>query len=135
MSTTYSKDVSLSLFTSIVDIDTFSNLVSKFTSQNNKVRKDRSLVSLELTSLISLRRSTILNISIRSPSTSNSQITLDNNIIFRSRNLEECEALYILINYSRINNLTFIALQNIRDPYSSSNSLSNRRASISLRGS
>ncbi|KAI9767953.1 MAG: hypothetical protein M1835_006961, partial [Candelina submexicana] len=81
---------------------------------------DRPMVALELTPLVPLRRGTALDISIRSPPTPNSKITSGNNIMFRSRSPEECEALYALINTSRINNPTYIALQNARGPYNDS---------------
>ena len=132
MSAAHSKDVALSSSTPVVDIDAFSDLASNLTSQNDEVRGDRPLVGLELTPLVPLRRGTALDISIRSPPTPSSQITSGTNIMFRSRNPEECEALYALINHSRINNPTFIALQNARGPYGSSNPLSNRRASTSV---
>ena len=76
----------------------------------------RPLVALELTPLVPIRRGTAIDISIRSPPTSGSKITTitSNNVMFRSRNSEECEILYGLINYSRINNPTYIALQNAR---------------------
>ena len=135
MSAAHSKDVPLSSPMPVVDMDTFSDLASNLTSQNDEVRGDRPLVGLELTPLVPIRRGTALDISIRSPPTPNSQITSGNNIMFRSRNPEECEALYALINHSRINNPTFIALQNARGPYGSSNSLSNRRASTNVGGS
>lgn len=135
MSAAHSKDVPLSSFTPIVDMEAFSDLASNLTSQNDEVRGDRPLVGLELTPLVPLRRGTALDISIRSPPTPNSQITSGNNIMFRSRNPEECEALYALINHSRINNPTFIALQNARGPYGSGIPLSNRRASTSVGGS
>ena len=134
-SAAHSKDVPLSSSTPVVDMDAFSDLASNLTSRNDEVRGDRPLIGLELTPLVPLRRGTALDISIRSPPTSNSQITLGNNIMFRSRNPEECEALYALINHSRINNPTFIALQNARGLYGSGNSLSNRRASTSNGGS
>ncbi len=88
-------------------------------SQSSSLGQDieRPLVALELTPLVPLRRGTALDISIRSPPTPNSKITSGNNIMFRSRNPEECEALYALINTSRINNPTYIALQNARGPY------------------
>ncbi|KAI9810090.1 MAG: hypothetical protein M1827_006701 [Pycnora praestabilis] len=78
---------------------------------------ERPVVGLELTPLVPLRRGTALDITIRSPPTPHSKITSGNNILFRSRNPEECEALYALINTSRINNPTYIALQNARGPY------------------
>lgn len=135
MSAAHSKYVPLSSSTPVVDMDAFSDLASNLTSQNDEVRGDRPLVGLELTPLVPIRRGTALDISIRSPPTPNSQITSGNNIMFRSRNPEECEALYALINHSRINNPTFIALQNARGPYGLGNSLSNRRASTSVGGS
>ena len=135
MSAAHSKDVPLSSSTPVVDMDAFSDLTSNLTSQNDEVRGDRPLVGLELTPLVPIRRGTALDISIRSPPTPKSHITSGNNIMFRSRNAEECEALYALINHSRINNPTFIALQNARGPYGSGSSLSNRRASTSVGGS
>lgn len=74
------------------------------------------LVALELTPLVPLRRGTALDISIRSPPRVNSLIRTSSNIMFRSRNPEECEYLYNQINTARINNPTYIALQNARGP-------------------
>lgn len=133
MSAAHSKDVPLSSPTPVVDADAFSDLASNLTSQNDDVRGDRPLVALELTPLVPLRRGTAIDISIRSPPTPNSLITSGNNIMFRSRNPEECEALYALINHSRINNPTFIALQNARASGSSFGP--DRRTSTSASGS
>ncbi|KIV97650.1 hypothetical protein PV10_01369 [Exophiala mesophila] len=72
------------------------------------------LVAFELTPIVPLRRGTALDISIRSPPTSNSKILTTNNVMFRSRNPEECEALYGMINWARCNNLTYIQLQMAR---------------------
>lgn len=77
----------------------------------------RPLIAFELTPLVPLRRGTALDISIRSPPTANSRIRTSANIMFRSRSTEECEALYNLINRARINNPTYIALQNARGPH------------------
>lgn len=79
--------------------------------------KGRPMVALELTPLVPIRRGTAIDISIRSPPTDRSKITWSNNIMFRSRNADECESLYGLINDSRINNPTYIALQNARGPF------------------
>ena len=98
----------------ITETDSRSELSSILSTQDDGLQPDRPLIALELTPLVPLRRGTALDISIRSPPTSNSKITSGNNIMFRSRNPEECEALYALINYSRINNPTYIALQNAR---------------------
>ena len=114
MSAAHSKEVLPSSSVPVVDADAFSDFASNVTSQNDDVGGDRPLIALELTPLVPLRRGTALDISIRSPPTPNSQITSGTNIMFRSRNPEECEALYALINHSRINNPTFIALQNAR---------------------
>ncbi|KAL4940387.1 hypothetical protein BDV06DRAFT_21811 [Aspergillus oleicola] len=76
----------------------------------------RPIVALELTPLVPIRRGTAIDISIRSPPTPRSKVTWSNNIMFRSRNADECEALYGLINQARTNNPTYIALQNARGP-------------------
>lgn len=81
---------------------------------------ERPIIALELTPLVPLRRGTALDISVRSKLTDNSKIKPGNNIMFRSRNPEECEALYLLLNQSRINNPTYIALANARGPYATS---------------
>lgn len=78
------------------------------------------LVAVELTPLVPLRKSTAIDISIRSPPTADSRIKSGNNIMLRSRNAQECAALYAMINHSRINNPTYIALQNARGPYGQS---------------
>ncbi|RHZ66833.1 hypothetical protein CDV55_106392 [Aspergillus turcosus] len=75
------------------------------------------LIALELTPLVPIRRGTAIDISVRSPPTEKSKIKCSNNIMFRSRNADECEALYGLINQARINNPTYIALQNARGPF------------------
>ncbi|KAK5047744.1 hypothetical protein LTR84_006409 [Exophiala bonariae] len=72
------------------------------------------LVAFELTPIVPLRRGTALDISIRSPPTPNSRIQTTNNVMFRSRNLDECEALYGMINWARCNNPTYIQLQMAR---------------------
>lgn len=81
----------------------------------------KPLIALELTPLVPLRRGTALDISIRSPPTENSLLRTSNNIMFRSRSPEECEKLYGLINRARIDNPTYIALQNARGPVPTSN--------------
>lgn len=81
----------------------------------------KPLVALELTPLVPLRRGTALDISVRSPPTSNCLLRASNNVMFRSRSPEECERLYSLINRARIDNPTYIALQNARGPVATSN--------------
>ncbi|GAB7359935.1 hypothetical protein MBLNU230_g7460t1 [Neophaeotheca triangularis] len=96
----------------------------------------RPLVAFELTPLVPLRRGTALDISIRSPPTSNSVIRVGANVMFRSRSPEECEALYALINRARINNPTYIALQNARGPQSNwAEAMDRRNAARSSSGS
>lgn len=80
-------------------------------------KSSRPLISMELTPLVPIRRGTAIDISIRSPPTERSKITSSTNIMFRSRNPDECDALYSLINQARINNPTYIALQNARGPF------------------
>lgn len=101
----------------VTDVDAFSELSSNLPVPLKEAEGERPIVALELTPLVPLRRGTALDISIRSPPTSKSQITTGDNIMFRSRNPEECEALYALINHSRIHNPTYVALQNARGPY------------------
>jgi len=72
------------------------------------------LVAFELTPIVPLRRGTALDISIRSPPTPNSRMKTTSNVMFRSRNAEECDALYGMINWARCNNPTYIQLQNAR---------------------
>ncbi len=116
MSATHSKATPLSSSTPVVDADAFSDLSSNLMT-TEETQNEQPLVGLELTPLVPLRRGTALDISIRSLPTPKSKIKSGNNIMFRSRNPEECEALYALINHSRINNPTYVALQNARGPY------------------
>ncbi|KAF1819740.1 uncharacterized protein K489DRAFT_325118 [Dissoconium aciculare CBS 342.82] len=81
----------------------------------------KPLVALELTPLVPLRRGTAVDISIRSPPTPGSLLRAGNNVMFRSRNPEDCERLYALINRARIDNPTYIALQKARGPTQQSN--------------
>lgn len=74
----------------------------------------RPLVAFELTPLVPLRKGTALDISIRSPTTTRSKVKTSTNVMFRSRNAEECEALYGMMNYARINNPTYLALERAR---------------------
>ena len=130
MSASHSVNQPLSAPNPIVDVDAFSEVTSTILDPNDELQTERPLVALELTPLVPLRRGTAIDISIRSPPTPNSQITSGNNIMFRSRNPEECEALYALINHSRINNPTYIALQNARGPATTASSMA-RRTSMS----
>ena len=122
MSAAHSGSKPISISIPVSDANKFADNASTVTSQDNEVKGEQPLVALELTPLVPLRRGTAIDISIRSPPTANSQITSGNNIMFRSRNPEECEALYTLINHSRIHNPTYIALQNARGPFASGNS-------------
>ena len=128
MSAAHSVGTPLSSSTPVVDVDAFSDMASNIMGPEEVSKDVRPLVALELTPLVPLRRGTAIDISIRSPPTARSQITSGSNIMFRSRNPEECEALYALINHSRIHNPTYIALQNARGPFGSGNDL-DRRAS------
>lgn len=81
----------------------------------------RPLVALELTPLVPLRRGTAVDISVRSPPSANSLIRTSNNVMFRSQSPEDCEKLYALINRARIENPTYVALQQARGPVQQSN--------------
>ncbi|KAL8761901.1 MAG: hypothetical protein Q9184_002005, partial [Pyrenodesmia sp. 2 TL-2023] len=128
MSAAHSAGVPLSAPGPVEDVEAFSEMASVVTGPDDISKSGRPLVALELTPLVPLRRGTAIDISIRSPPTASSQITSGNNIMFRSRNPEECEALYALINHARIHNPTYIALQNARGPFETTNAF-DRQAS------
>ena len=87
---------------------------SKDSDSRTSSLSQQPLVAFELTPIVPLRRGTALDISIRSPPTPNSKIQTTNNVMFRSRNAEECETLYGMINWARCNNPTYIQLQMAR---------------------
>lgn len=72
------------------------------------------LVEFELTPIVPLRKGTALDITIRSPPTPNSTLRATNNVMFRSRTVQECEKLYQLINWARCNNPTYAQLARSR---------------------
>ncbi|QDS77499.1 hypothetical protein FKW77_000272 [Venturia effusa] len=76
----------------------------------------KPLIAQELTPIVPLRKGTGLDITIRSPATPASRLHPGNNIMYRGRSLEEIEKFYALLNRARINNPTYIALQNARPP-------------------
>lgn len=80
------------------------------------VPSGRPLIAQELTPIVPLRKGTGLDITIRSPATPASVLHPGNNIMYRGRSLEEIEKFYTLLNWARINNPTYIALQNARPP-------------------
>lgn len=81
----------------------------------------KPLIALELTPLVPLRRSTAVDLTVRSPPTANSLYKPGPNIMFRLRSPEDCEKLYTLLNRARIDNPTYVALQNARGPMHQSN--------------
>lgn len=80
------------------------------------VPSGRPLIAQELTPIVPLRKGTGLDITIRSPATPASKLHPGNNIMYRGRSLDEIEKFYALLNWARINNPTYIALQNARPP-------------------
>ena len=98
-------------------IEAFTSTDANASSTDGASKPPRPIISMELTPLVPIRRGTAIDISIRSPPTERSMITSTNNIMFRSRNPDECDAFYGLINQARINNPTYIALQNARGPF------------------
>ena len=120
----------------IIDDDAFSQLSSNLTSVSAKSQPERPLIALELTPHVTLRHGTAIDICVRSPPTPASRLTVaTNNIMFRSRNPEECEALYALLNHARIHNPTYIALMNARPRDPSSFGVRSRSAAGSTRSS
>lgn len=98
-------------------IEAFKMTDANADSPDRASKSPKPIISMELTPLVPIRRGTAIDISIRSPPTERSAITSSNNIMFRSRNPDECDGLYGLINQARINNPTYIALQNARGPF------------------
>lgn len=86
-------------------------------NEQPRPRAKSPIVGLELTPLVPIRRGTAVDISIRSPPTAKSRMITGNNIMFRSHSPDECDKLYGFINQSRINNPTYIALQNTTTPF------------------
>lgn len=119
----------------IDDVEAFSEVASTILTKEEQTRSQRPLIALELTPLVPIRRGTAIDISIRSPPTPASQFTANIQFMFRSRNPEECEALYALINHSRINNPTYIALQNARPPTTTASSMDRRISGSGSRSS
>ncbi|KAF1996366.1 hypothetical protein P154DRAFT_525648 [Amniculicola lignicola CBS 123094] len=78
------------------------------------------LLAQELTPLVPLRRTNAIDICVRSPPTAHSRLKCGTQIMFRSPNPTDCGTLYGLINQSRINNPTYLALQNARGPHGQS---------------
>ena len=113
MSAAHSDNVTPKISTAANDVD-LSTELSSSSAPNEGLHRQRPLVALELTPLVILWRGTALDISIRSPPNANSQIVSGDYVMFRSRNVEECDALYRLITDARLNNPTYIALQNAR---------------------
>lgn len=82
---------------------------------SNSTTTLRPLIALELTPHVVTRRGTGLDISIRSPITSNSKLKVpSSNVMFRSRSPEECEAFYHYMWQAKLNNPTYIALESGR---------------------
>ena len=94
-----------------------SQTASKMAGGNPAILQPRPLIALELTPLVPIRKGTAIDISIRSPPTSESRFNThgNNNIMFRSRSTEECDLLYSFIHNSRLNNPTYIALEGARN--------------------
>ncbi|KAK5952397.1 hypothetical protein OHC33_006440 [Knufia fluminis] len=82
--------------------------------QSTSFAEQQPLVEFELTPVVPLRKGTALDITIRSPPTPNSTIRATNNVMFRSRTVQECEKLYQLINWARCNNPTYAQLARSR---------------------
>ena len=72
------------------------------------------LVAFELTPLVMLHRGAAIDVSFRSPPTANSRLKSTSNVMFRCRSPVECERLYSMINWARVNNPTYIALERAR---------------------
>ena len=105
-------------------IETFEMSAAHSSSQGNKTGSQaipgqpspssQPLVGFEMTPLVMLHRGAAIDVSFRSPPTANSRVKPKGNVMFRCRSPAECERLYGLINWARMNNPTYIALERAR---------------------
>ncbi|KAI9862640.1 MAG: hypothetical protein M1824_001190 [Vezdaea acicularis] len=91
------------------------------------------LIAVALTPYVPIRRSIGLDIEIRSPALPRSKVKSGKYVMLRSRTGDECFALYNFVNQSRLNNPTFLALQQARRT-SQGNGSSFQRANSVQRG-
>ncbi|KAI3321933.1 hypothetical protein HD806DRAFT_502354 [Xylariaceae sp. AK1471] len=79
--------------------------------------EDRPLIALDLTPLVMLRTSTVLDLEIRSPVLSYARLYAKVNKIetsffrFRAPSLQECESLYMAVHRARLDNAKYKALE------------------------
>ncbi|KAI1809845.1 hypothetical protein GGS20DRAFT_570174 [Poronia punctata] len=79
--------------------------------------EERPLVALDLTPLVMLRTSTVLDLEIRSPVLSYARLYAKVNKIdtsffrFRATSLQECESLYMAVHRARLDNAKYKALE------------------------
>jgi hypothetical protein len=99
------------------DVDEKDHLLSSTPSEMNSdidAGAKRPLVALELTPIVPLRQSNALDIEIRSPPTARSSVKCTHTVRFRSRNLQECSALYSAIHTARLENPVYKKLEQER---------------------
>ncbi|KAH6648940.1 hypothetical protein BKA67DRAFT_661878 [Truncatella angustata] len=104
------------LWADVCSIVTTPGLIEAYpaTSANDE---DRPLIALDLTPLVMLRNSTVLDLEIRSPVLSYarlySKVSKMETCVFRFRtaNIAECEQLYMAVHRARMDNAKFKALE------------------------
>jgi hypothetical protein len=75
---------------------------------------ERPLIALDLTPLVMLRQSTVVDIEITSPPLSQSRLKCTGAIRFRTITPNDCHFLYSAVHYARMNNAVFIKLEEER---------------------
>jgi len=86
-------------------------------SEEPHQEEERPLIALDLTPLVMLRTSTVLDLEIRSPVLSYARLYAKVNKIdtsffrFRAPSLQECESLYMAVHRARLDNAKYKALE------------------------
>ena len=83
-------------------------------SQGSDPNVERPLISLELTPIVSLRKSTSLDIEIQSPPRPESRLQCSGTVRYRAINVMDCQALYLAIHRARMDNPKYKKLEEER---------------------
>jgi hypothetical protein len=75
---------------------------------------ERPLIAMDLTPLVMLRQSTVVDIEITSPPLSQSRLKCNSAVRFRTITPNDCHFLYSAVHYARMNNAVFIKLEEER---------------------
>lgn len=104
------------LWPDVCTIVTMPGLIEAY-PMSNAIDEERPLIALDLTPLVMLRNSTVLDLEIRSPVLSYARLYSKVTKIetcffrFRSANMGDCEELYMAVHRARMDNSKFKALE------------------------